>query len=77
MIGSCRALLVASLVPPMMSRAGNRYLAGALPLRLGFLVCVVGFARRRSQWRARGVLRASLIYWPALLSLLFLSRIPV
>ena len=40
---------------------------------VGFLAATVGFARRHSLTEARRVLRASLIYLPALLALLLLD----
>ncbi len=76
MIGYCLALLVVSLTPPVIGRAGYVYLAGALLLGIGYLACAVGFARQRSPSRARLVLRASLIYLPAVLTLLILDRMP-
>ena len=42
-------------------------------LGAGFLTFALAFARRRSLKRARGVLRASLIYLPVLLALLLLD----
>jgi heme o synthase len=76
MVCYCLALVAASLMPVVVGGAGPVYLAGALLLGLGFLVCAVGFAQRRSLARARAVLRASLIYLPALLTLLLLDAIP-
>jgi protoheme IX farnesyltransferase len=73
MLGYCLALVAASLAPFVAGGAGSVYLAGALVLGVGFLVCAIGFARRRSLERARTVLRASLIYLPALLTLLILD----
>ena len=75
MIGYCLALLAGSLTPLVVGGAGWVYLAGALVLGMGFLACVVGFARRRSLAAARTVLRASLVYLPALLTLLLLDSI--
>jgi protoheme IX farnesyltransferase len=72
----CLALVAASLMPLVVGGAGPVYLAGALLLGVGFLACSVGFARRRSLARARAVLRASLIYLPALLTLLLLGNVP-
>ena len=74
MICYCLALMAASLAPLVVGGAGLVYLAGALLLGVGFLACAVGFARRRSLTRARTVLRASLIYLPALLTLLLLDN---
>jgi heme O synthase-like polyprenyltransferase len=55
---------------------GRAGLAGALLLEIGFLACAVAFFLRRSQARARGVLRASLVYLPALLALWMLDAVP-
>jgi len=74
-ICNCLALVAASLTPLVVGGAGRVYLAGALLLGIGFLVCAARFSLRRSQVRARAVLRASLIYLPALLTLLLLDRI--
>jgi protoheme IX farnesyltransferase len=76
MICYCLALLAASLTPLVVGRAGPVYLAGALVLGIGFLVCAVGFARRPALAWARAVLRASLIYLPALLIFLILDGMP-
>jgi protoheme IX farnesyltransferase len=76
MIGYCLALAAASLLPVVIGGAGPVYLAGALLLGIGFLACAVGFSLRRSTARARAVLRASLVYLPALLTLLLLDGIP-
>jgi cytochrome c oxidase subunit 2 len=58
------------------SVARSVYLAGALILGIGFLAYAVGLSLRRSTERARGVLQASLIYLPALLTLWLLDGIP-
>jgi protoheme IX farnesyltransferase len=71
----CLALVAASLTPLVVGGAGRVYTAGALLLGIGFLASAVSFSLRRSQARARVVLRASLIYLPALLTLLLLDRI--
>jgi protoheme IX farnesyltransferase len=76
MVGYCLALLAASLLPLLLGRAGGLYLAGALALGAGFLGFAVAFWRVRSLARARGVLRASLIYLPALLALLVIDGMP-
>jgi len=76
MIVYCLALVAASLMPVEVGGAGPVYLAGALILGIGFLAYAVGFSLRRSTERARGVLRASLIYLPALLTLWLLDGIP-
>ena len=76
MIVYCLSLVAASLMPVEVGGAGPVYLAGALILEIGFLAYAVGFSLRRSTERARGVLRASLIYLPALLTLWLLDGIP-
>jgi hypothetical protein len=76
MIVYCLALLAASLMPVVVHGAGPVYLAGALLLGIGFLAYAIGFSLRRSTARGRGVLRASLIYLPALLTLWLLDGIP-
>src|SRR5262249_34954408 len=76
MVCYCLALVTASLTPLVVGGAGPVYLAGALVLGIGFLVCAVGFAWRRSGARARAVLRALLLYLPALLILLVVERVP-
>jgi protoheme IX farnesyltransferase len=76
MVCYCLAILAASMAPLVLAGGGPVYLAGALLLGIGFLGCAVGFARRRSVARAHVVLRASLIYLPALLILLLLDGIP-
>ena len=74
MLGYCLALIPASLAPLVLGRAGLLYLIGATVLGLAFVAFAVAFARKRSLRRARGVLKASLIYLPALLALLLLDR---
>ena len=76
MVGYCLALLPASLMPLLLGRAGPLYLVGAFALGAGFLSPVLAFWRVRSPARARGVLRASLIYLPALLALLLIDGLP-
>jgi protoheme IX farnesyltransferase len=70
MVSYCLALVPASLVPVVLGVAGPVYLVGAVLLGLGFLGCAVGFIRTPTLVQARRVLRASLIYLPALLALL-------
>jgi protoheme IX farnesyltransferase len=76
MICYCLALFAASLTPFVLGRAGPIYLASALLLGIGFLLCAVGFARMPSVARARTVLRASLVYLPALLVFQLLDGMP-
>jgi protoheme IX farnesyltransferase len=73
MVCYCLALIPASLTPVVFGRTGPLYLIGAVMLGAGFLGFALAFAQRRSLKRARGVLRASLIYLPLLLALLLMD----
>ncbi|HYT94579.1 MAG TPA: heme o synthase [Gemmataceae bacterium] len=75
MVVYCLALVLVSLMPVALHRAGMLYAAGALLLGLGFLGSTLGFVREVSNARARRVLRASLLYLPLLLVLLLLQGI--
>jgi protoheme IX farnesyltransferase len=63
------------LTPLVVGRAGPIYLAGAMLLGFGFLASAWAFSRRLTSQRARGVLKASLIYLPAILGLLLIDGI--
>jgi len=69
MASYCLALIPVSLTPAALDLAGPLYVAGALGLGLLFVGAAVGFAQTPSVGRARRVLRASLVYLPALLAL--------
>jgi protoheme IX farnesyltransferase len=73
MVRYCLVLIPASLVPVALGLAGPLYLIGALILGIGFLSYAIDFVRVSSNLKARRVLRASLIYLPALLALLLLD----
>jgi protoheme IX farnesyltransferase len=73
MVSYCLALIPASLMPVFLHQAGALYLGGALVLGVVFLGAAIGFLCDRSVMRARRVLRASLIYLPALLTLLLIN----
>jgi heme o synthase len=75
MVGYCMALLLVSAIPPALGWAGAVYLLGATILGIGFVTCAVGFSHTRSVTQARRVLRASLIYLPALLALLLVDGV--
>lgn len=64
------ALLPVSLMPAALLPVSWFYLTGAAVLGLGQLGCAVWFAHARSDRSARWLLRASLIYLPAILLLL-------
>lgn len=73
MVAYCVALIPASLAPAALDLTGPAYLVGALLLGSGFLFSACKFTQKRSVRQARRVLRASLIYLPALLALLLLD----
>lgn len=70
MVLYCAALIPVSLVPVWCGQAGWVYVVGAALLGAWFLWASFGFLRDRSPAQARRVLRASLVYLPALLALL-------
>jgi protoheme IX farnesyltransferase len=70
------ALLPVSLLPALAGVSGMVYGLGALGLGVFFLRRAVLFAWTRSPASARSLLRASLLYLPLLLALMFLDRIP-
>lgn len=70
MVCYCLALIPVSLAPVLVQRAGPVYLLGAVVLGIFFLHGAWVFWRLRSVAQARRVLRASLIYLPALFALL-------
>jgi protoheme IX farnesyltransferase len=61
------ALVPVSLLPALISFAGPTYFVWALLLSLGQLCCAGTFLLRMNETSARALLRASLIYLPALL----------
>ena len=73
----CAALLVVSLLPTLVGRAGALYFVVALFLGIGFLSYGVRLAMESTASAARRLLLASLIYLPVLLVLLALDRIPL
>lgn len=70
MIGYTLALVPVSLSPTLLALAGAAYFFGAICLGLMFLAYAVRFACDVSDASARNLLRASLVYLPALLILL-------
>jgi protoheme IX farnesyltransferase len=66
------ALLPASFVPALWAPGASWYLAAALVLGLAQLLCAIAFFIRLDEHSARRLLRASLVYLPALLVLLML-----
>ena len=70
MIGFTLLLLVASVFPAAVGPVGWIYLLGVLPLGGWFLYTALQFNRERTGIRARYVLKASIVYVPALVALL-------
>jgi heme o synthase len=73
MVGFCLALIGVSLLPALWDNAGPFYIIGAVALGCYFLLKAIRFTRDKSVSRARGVMRASLVYLPLLLALLLLD----
>jgi protoheme IX farnesyltransferase len=67
------ALIPVSLSPVIFGRAGWLFAAVAFALGMTFLLTTLGFMRQASSAGARRVLRASLVYLPAILALLLLA----
>jgi protoheme IX farnesyltransferase len=64
------ALLAASLFALRLGMGGPVYAAGAILVGVGYALAAAGFARRRDDASARGLLWASLAYLPLLLGLM-------
>jgi len=73
-VTGCLALLGVSLLPTLIGLAGSIYFAGALALGLAFVALGARQALAPSLGGARRVLFASLLYLPALLTLLALDK---
>ena len=73
-VTGCLALLGVSLLPTLTGLAGGVYFAGALTLGLAFVALGARQALAPSVSGARRVLFASLLYLPALLTLLALDK---
>jgi protoheme IX farnesyltransferase len=74
--GYALALVPGGLLPAMVGLAGETYFLGALALGLGYLFFAVRFWWQVSDVSARQLLRASLVYLPALLLLLISNPMP-
>ena len=68
------ALIPVSMALTATGTTGAAYAAGALVIGLLYLAAGVSFARRRDQDSARRLLRASVLYLPALLVIVFADR---
>jgi protoheme IX farnesyltransferase len=71
---NCLALLSVSLLLTILGVTGAIYFFGALLLGIAFLLSGVRMAVRQSNRYARQVLRASIIYLPVLVVLMFIDK---
>jgi len=71
-VAAALALLPVSFVPALYAPGVSWYAALALLLGVGQLACAVVFCTRLDELAARRLLRASLVYLPALFALLLL-----
>jgi protoheme IX farnesyltransferase len=69
------ALIPASLLPSFAGVCGLAYFVGALLLGGYFVQAALSFAMARTQLHARRLMRASLVYLPSLLALMFFDRL--
>lgn len=74
-IGNALALLIVSVCPFLFGMAGAVYLAGAILLGAGFLICAIQFSRQLTLARARQLFLASIIYLPLLLALMVFDKV--
>ena len=70
---SALLLVPVSLVPAVLELAGGAYFSWALLLGVGQLACAVAFFWHKDEVSARRLLKASLVYLPALLLALVLG----
>ncbi len=73
MIGFAALLIPVSVLPTLLSSAGWLYGAAAVPLGVWFLWTTVVFYGERTGQKARQVLKASVLYVPALVTLLMVD----
>jgi protoheme IX farnesyltransferase len=73
-VSNCLALLAVSLLPALLGISGPRYFFGALFLGLVFFGCGAAVHFQRNNLSARRLMKASLIYLPALLLLMALDK---
>ncbi len=69
-------LVPAGLLPTVVGVAGTFYFAGSLAAGLFYLAAAVRFRHEVGDASARGLLRASFLYLPAVLCLLLLNPMP-
>jgi protoheme IX farnesyltransferase len=75
-VADCVGLLLMGLVPALCGMAGPVYLVGAVLLGAALVSYAIGLAEGRALADARRLLFATIVYLPALLTLLALDRIP-
>ncbi len=75
-VADCMALLLMGVVPALCGMAGPFYLVGAVVLGSALVSCAMGLAESRTLADARRLLFATIIYLPALLTLLAIDKIP-
>ncbi|MDZ7292095.1 MAG: heme o synthase [candidate division KSB1 bacterium] len=73
-LNTCLVLLPLSLMPTLVGMTGRFYFAGALILSVLFLACGIAVVRCRTHLAVRRLLRASLVYLPALFVLMALDK---
>lgn len=69
------ALFIASLCPFLLNMAGPVYLAAAVLLGAGFLLCAIQFSRQLTLSRARILFLASILYLPLLLAAMVWDKV--
>ena len=69
-------LILTSFIPALIGMNGRIYLAGAALLGAAFLGFGIAFARSPREGQARRLFQASLLYLPAILTLMLLDRTP-
>lgn len=75
-IAYAAALVPASMLPTLLGQAGTTYFFGALVLGMMMLKVCLWAARERSNFHARWLMHATVMYLPALLALLVMDRQP-
>ena len=74
-VSNALALFIVSLCPFLFKMTGTIYLAGAIILGAGFLLCAIQFSQQLTLPRARQLFLASIIYLPLLLALMVFDKV--
>lgn len=72
-VGFAALLLPLSVTPALVGSAGWLYGLGVVPIGLWFLATTIAFSRERTGQKAKRVLKASVLYVPALTTLLLVD----